>query len=310
VNRSGAPVDIYWLDYSGNRRLGVERLPVGATHSGATFLTYPFLVVASDTGGTTVHDTGVRLAAFQAVTPNPERDPAIRDTAVITNPSGSARANPAPDGAQPRPMGFDRLDRGASGVSAPFPLTKVDPEYTNVARALAIAGTVTLMIVVDQSGTARDINVVKSLGYGLDEKAIEAVRKWRFRPGMKDGKPVNVRATIYVNFRLVGRRPDFWYFSGPIDFETESGVAPPIARDVTMPTKPAGDSSNEVVILRFTVDSRGSVTDIHPLSGTESASQLLARDLAAWKFQPAMNGNQSVEVSGTVRFVKGVGDQR
>jgi TonB family protein len=47
------------------------------------------------------------------------------------------------------------------------------------------------------------VRVARSLGLGLDEKAIEAVRKWKFKPGYKDGKPVAVRATIEVNFRLL-----------------------------------------------------------------------------------------------------------
>ncbi len=49
----------------------------------------------------------------------------------------------------------------------------------------------------------RDIRVVRSLGLGLDEKAIEAVTKWKFRPGYRNGQPVSVLATIEVNFRLL-----------------------------------------------------------------------------------------------------------
>ena len=60
-----------------------------------------------------------------------------------------------------------------------------------------------LYIEVDPSGKATNIKVVRSLGLGLDEKAIEAVKKWKFRPGYKDGKPVTVAATIEVNFRLL-----------------------------------------------------------------------------------------------------------
>jgi TonB family protein len=56
---------------------------------------------------------------------------------------------------------------------------------------------------VDQEGRARDIHVLKSLGMGLDEKAVEAVQKWKFKPGMKGGQAVNVRAQIEVNFRLL-----------------------------------------------------------------------------------------------------------
>ncbi|MDP9055251.1 MAG: energy transducer TonB [Acidobacteriota bacterium] len=89
------------------------------------------------------------------------------------------------------------------GVSTPAVIFKVDPEYSEEARKAKYSGTVMLAVVVDSDGHARDIHVVKSLGMGLDEKAIEAVEKWKFKPGMKGGQAVNVRATIEVNFRLL-----------------------------------------------------------------------------------------------------------
>jgi TonB family protein len=93
--------------------------------------------------------------------------------------------------------------RVGGGVSAPAVLYKIDPEYSEEARKAKYSGTVILYIEVDQSGHARNLRVVKGIGLGLDEKAIEAVNKWRFKPGMKDGKPVVVAAHIEVNFRLL-----------------------------------------------------------------------------------------------------------
>jgi len=93
--------------------------------------------------------------------------------------------------------------RVGGGVSAPAVLMKVDPEYSEEARKAKYSGTVVLSVVVDPEGKARDIRVVKSLGMGLDEKAIEAVQKWKFKPGMKAGQAVPVRAQIEVNFRLL-----------------------------------------------------------------------------------------------------------
>ena len=93
--------------------------------------------------------------------------------------------------------------RVGGGVSAPVVLYKVDPEYSEEARKAKYSGTVVLQLIVDAQGHARDIRVVRSLGLGLDEKAIEAVNKWKFRPGYKNGAPVAVQATIEVNFRLL-----------------------------------------------------------------------------------------------------------
>jgi TonB family protein len=93
--------------------------------------------------------------------------------------------------------------RIGGGVSPPSVILKVEPEYSEEARKAKFQGTVVLFVVVDEKGNPRDLKVMRPLGLGLDQKAIEAVEKWKFRPGMKDGKPVAVQATIEVNFRLL-----------------------------------------------------------------------------------------------------------
>lgn len=93
--------------------------------------------------------------------------------------------------------------RVGGGVSAPRLTYKVEPEYSEEARKAKYQGTVVLAVEVWPDGLAHNIRVLRSLGLGLDEKAIEAVEKWKFQPGRKDGKPVRVAATIEVNFRLL-----------------------------------------------------------------------------------------------------------
>jgi hypothetical protein len=66
INRSSGPVDIYWIDYQGHRMLYRAALAVGASWRTGTFLTHPWLVVATGTGGTKERDTGLRVAAFVA----------------------------------------------------------------------------------------------------------------------------------------------------------------------------------------------------------------------------------------------------
>jgi protein TonB len=75
--------------------------------------------------------------------------------------------------------------------------------YSEEARQAALGGTVKLVVIVDENGKPKDLKVKRSLGLGLDEAAIEAVKQWLFRPGMKEGKPVSVQAYIDVNFRLL-----------------------------------------------------------------------------------------------------------
>ena len=88
-------------------------------------------------------------------------------------------------------------------VSQPVPIYKIEPEYSEEARKAKYSGTVLLSVIIDANGNTRDIHVVRPLGLGLDEKAIEAVSKWRFRPAMKGGHPVAVQAQVEVNFRLL-----------------------------------------------------------------------------------------------------------
>jgi protein TonB len=88
-------------------------------------------------------------------------------------------------------------------VSAPVLVNKVEPEYSEEARKAKYSGEVLLSIVVDANGLPRDIKVIRPLGLGLDEKAIEAVAKWRFRAGMKGGHAVATQAQVVVNFRLL-----------------------------------------------------------------------------------------------------------
>jgi protein TonB len=88
-------------------------------------------------------------------------------------------------------------------VSNPIPISRPEPQYSEEARKAKWGGTVLLSLVVDETGHTTDIKVIKPLGLGLDEKAIEAVAKWTFIPGKKDGKPVKVFAQIEVTFRLL-----------------------------------------------------------------------------------------------------------
>ena len=93
--------------------------------------------------------------------------------------------------------------RMGGGVSAPQLVYKVEPEYTEEARKAKYQGTVVLYAVVDTDGMVRSVRVIRSLGLGLDEKAMLAVKQWKFKPGMKDGRAVPVAASIEVTFRLL-----------------------------------------------------------------------------------------------------------
>ncbi|MFY9725199.1 MAG: energy transducer TonB [Bryobacteraceae bacterium] len=88
------------------------------------------------------------------------------------------------------------------GISAPILTHKIQPKYTKEAWNARVEGLVVLYVEVWSDEAAHNVRVLRSLDPGLDQRALEAVSKWRFRPGMKDGVPVKVASQIEVNFRL------------------------------------------------------------------------------------------------------------
>src|SRR6266702_129555 len=88
------------------------------------------------------------------------------------------------------------------GVSAPVVVHSVEPEFTQEARAANFQGAVSIQLIVDSQGNPQNIHLVRHLGMGLDEKAVEAVRQYRFKPAMYQGHPVAVQIVINVDFRL------------------------------------------------------------------------------------------------------------
>ncbi len=88
------------------------------------------------------------------------------------------------------------------GIQAPQALYKPEPEFTEQARQAKHQGTVLLWLIVGADGNPREIKVVRPLGMGLDQKAVESVRQWKFSPATKNGKPVAVEVRVEVAFTL------------------------------------------------------------------------------------------------------------
>src|SRR5579863_5683095 len=92
--------------------------------------------------------------------------------------------------------------RAGEDVPPPKVLHKVEPLYTLEARRATIQGTVVLEVLVDETGRAASSSVISPLGFGLDDRAKEAVAQWTFQPSRKDGEPVKTLTTVAVKFRL------------------------------------------------------------------------------------------------------------
>jgi TonB family protein len=88
-------------------------------------------------------------------------------------------------------------------ISQPVPLNNVEAEFSDEARRAKYQGVCLISVIVDAQGNPQNPRVVRALGMGLDEKALEAVRKYKFKPALKDGKtPVPVMINVEINFRL------------------------------------------------------------------------------------------------------------
>ncbi len=98
--------------------------------------------------------------------------------------------------------GSPELKEGEPCVAAPKLIHDVWPEYTEAARKARIQGRVLLEVGVDKDGVPQVVGVVRSLQPDLDQKAIEAVRQWRFEPATYQGQPVAVKIQVEVTFRL------------------------------------------------------------------------------------------------------------
>ena len=137
-------------------------------------------------------------------------EPTVRVPPDVSVPAVDLNMFGDPFGADGPPSGGPGSDGDVGGevartggaVSQPRLLYKVEPEYSEEARKAKYQGTVMLAVEVWEDGLAHNIRVLRSLGLGLDEKAVEAVKQWKFSPGKKDGKPVKVLVQIQVNFRL------------------------------------------------------------------------------------------------------------
>ena len=216
---------------------------------------------------------------------------ALVSAAAQESPSGAADAREVPS-----PQGPGVYQVGG-GVSQPVPVYRPDPEYTEAARKAKYQGVVILAIVVDENGNPRDISVVKPLGLGLDQKAVEAVEKWRFSPGMKDGHPVRVMAKIEVNFRLSTKG---WNM-GQIKFQLPAGASSAVIHSTRFENpKPRTPGT---VWLAFDIDAKGKPNNVRVVRSTNSVLESAATaSIRKWRFQPAMKDGQPLTASGTVNL--------
>jgi TonB family protein len=123
----------------------------------------------------------------------------VQTTVVLS--VGFSRYAEMPDPDLPREYAGEPLRQIRDEVKPPMVIYQVNPEFSDQAKkAKSPGGTILLNLIVDKQGLPQNVRVVRGVGMGLDEKALEAVRQYRFKPGMEGGTPVPVELNIEVNF--------------------------------------------------------------------------------------------------------------
>jgi TonB family protein len=204
---------------------------------------------------------------------------------------------------EPLPEGVYRV---GSGVSPPRLTHRVDLDYSDEALKARLVGVVLLSVVVGTDGKARDLQVVRGLGLGLDEKAIKAVSKWQFEPGVKDGQPVNVVAQIETNFSLGDRHPKGagWHLARA-NFHPPDGTLRPILEKAVAPHL-ADDPIGAIATLKFDIDEKGAPVNVQiEKSSDDEWSRDVTNALAKWRLTPASKDGAPVTVPCTMDFVRG-----
>jgi len=187
-----------------------------------------------------------------------------------------------------------------TGDTPPSLIYRSEPEYSAEATRARVQATVTLSVTVGQDGNAHDIRVENGAGFGLDEKAVEAMEKWRFNPGTHNGQPVGLPANIEMNFDILARN-DKIDRSGQrarLNFTLPPHATRPELLIGQLPGNP-GSTGDQLLRFRIQIDAQGTPKDVTPINATdllwEKQAMLVVK---TWHFEPARVDGKPVAVEG------------
>ncbi|MGB0065666.1 MAG: energy transducer TonB [Terracidiphilus sp.] len=235
-------------------------------------------------------------AAQQAVAPTPP-------------PTGTTPAQSSGTALNPNPSpGVYQVGRR---ISAPVVLYQPEPEFSDEARRAKYQGVCVIALIVDAQGNPQNVHVVRTLGMGLDQKAIEAVRTWRFKPAMKDGTtPVPVMVTVEVNFHLYsGKKPNrsaAAIRSLPSSGTTLGNVKPPVLVNYVEPEYSDYGRKNRIsgnCVIGLTVAPNGMPQNVHVIESLEpSLDENAVAAVKQWFYKPTMKDGHAVAFEGSVKI--------
>ena len=188
-----------------------------------------------------------------------------------------------------------------SHSTAPSIQMKPDPQYTEEARRAGVEGNVVLHVSVGKDGKPTDVKVIRGVGFGVDEKAVEAVSNWQFHPATKNGEPIEVQAQIEVNFRMLQAK---WHL-GQAEFHLPEGATRPTVATAKAP-RVADGAAKASVTVSFDINENGQPANIQSDQATDKewAGDVIEA-LPNWTFTPASKDGHPVSVTCTMQFFRG-----
>ena len=202
-------------------------------------------------------------------------------------------------------------------AAAQTPIQKIEPGYSDEARVAGLEGTVQVSVTVADDGTPSKLGVTQSLGLGLDEKALEAARQWRFRPGAYQPRPLE----IGVEFLLPDKQSR-WHLTN-VAFDLPEGATRPTFLSVKYPlgsglaldVKPSAMDEARILavvgrqawaIVSFDIDEKGVPRNFEAtnVSADVWRNQAIAL-VRAWRFTPGMKDGKPISVRCTLNLVWG-----
>jgi TonB family protein len=184
-------------------------------------------------------------------------------------------------------------------------LDVVEPQYLEEAKKRRVGGKVVLNLAIDNEGAVKEADPVQGDPLLL-KSAVEAVKKWKFRPYVRDSQRMEVESTATIEFiadTATVRTPK--PFRGPLKLRISSGVAeglvvhkvPFVYPQEAKEKKISGD-----VVLRAVIDTKGNVADLKVMQGDPVLAESSMEALRKWKYPPYLLNGQPVEVETTVKI--------
>jgi TonB family protein len=214
----------------------------------------------------------------------------------------------------PLPPGAFRINNAWTG---PEPLRRVAPEWTPEAKIARLEGTAILTGIIDADGVPRDMRVTRSVGLGLDEKALAAIAQWRFVPAISPNQRIRVFTSIALDFRLPAGASR-WHLTDA-QFHLPKEIKRPSFKSTFYPAgagiSPDAVEEGQVVgasgraafaSIAFEIDERGvpGAFEVSEASADVWGGEAI-RVLRQWRFNPAMKDGHAIKASATFTLAWG-----